>query len=254
MITHLYRYPIKGLSPEPLQQMALQAGEGLAGDRVFAIARKPGNFDPAKAEAQPKHKFLMLMRDEALAALHTRYDPSTGVLTIHDGDTLAISAALADEQDCAALEAYFKAYLNDPALAPKVVSAPGHKFTDISVVSPAKMRALSLVNMASIKDLERAAGQEIAPLRFRANIYFTDVPAWQELEWVGREIMIGGARAKVVLRTKRCAATQVNPVTAQRDANVPALIKTHFGHFDMGIYAEIESSAEVSLEDPITLL
>lgn len=254
MITQLYRYPVKGLSPEALHHMDLLAGEGLAGDRVFAIARTPSSFDAAKAQAQPKHKFLMLMRDEALAALETRYEDASGVLTIYKDGALAIAATLDRADDCAALEAFFRAYLEDPKLEPKVVRAPGHKFTDISVVSPEKMRALSLINEQSVQDLERACGQSVEPLRFRANIYFKDVPAWQELDWVGREIMIGGTRAKVVMRTKRCAATQVNPATAARDINVPVLINTHFGHFDMGVYAEVCSDAQVSIGDPITLL
>ncbi|HEC85870.1 MAG TPA: MOSC domain-containing protein, partial [Thioploca sp.] len=29
-ITHLYRYPIKGMSPEALQRVSLQAGEAIA--------------------------------------------------------------------------------------------------------------------------------------------------------------------------------------------------------------------------------
>ncbi|HIE03124.1 MAG TPA: MOSC domain-containing protein, partial [Thiotrichaceae bacterium] len=38
IITHLYRYPIKGLSPEPLQRVAVQAGEMMPLDRCFALA------------------------------------------------------------------------------------------------------------------------------------------------------------------------------------------------------------------------
>ena len=40
-------------------------------------------------------------------------------------------------------------------------------------------------------------------------------------------------------RTQRCAATEVNPQTAERDLRVPFLLRKHYGHLDMGIYAEI---------------
>lgn len=41
--------------------MVLTVAEGLDGDCVFALARTP--------KAAPKHKFLMLMRDELLTGL-----------------------------------------------------------------------------------------------------------------------------------------------------------------------------------------
>lgn len=254
MITHLYRFPVKGLSGERRTALCLEAGEGIKGDRAIALARKPENFNRATAKAQPKHKFLMLMRDEALAALETSYDDASDMLTIEQPGGRTISADLSNDRGRKSIETFFKDYLGDDTLDPKIVSAPGHKFTDISVVSPEKMRAISLINMASLEALDRAEGLELHPLRFRANIYFSGVFAWEELDWVGREIMIGSARAKVVMRTKRCAATQVNPLSAQRDANVPALIKQHFGHFEMGIYAEVLSGAEVSLGDTVTLV
>lgn len=247
MITQLYRYPVKGLSPEPREALQLIAGEGITGDRAIAIARKPGAFDETAPQAQPKHKFLMLMRDEALAALQTAYDDESNVLSVTQPDGTQLDADISSEAGRQSLEAFFKRYLGNEALAPQVVRSPGHKFTDISVVSPQKMRAISLINMQSIQALEKAQGFVCDPLRFRANIYFTGIPAWDELDWVGRDIMIGGARAKVVMRTKRCAATQVNPRTAQRDADVPAYIKAHFGHFDMGIYAEVISTADIQI-------
>ena len=66
-------------------------------------------------------------------------------------------------------------------------------------------------------------------------------------------MQIGGATARIVKRTKRCPATNVNPDTAARDMNLPADIRKHFGHFDMGIYAEVETSGEVRLGDALSL-
>lgn len=254
VITQLYRYPVKGLSPEPRQTLQLLAGEGIRADRAIAIARKPGVFDHNAPVAQPKHKFLMLMRDAALAALRTSYDDERGILTIAQPDGPTLEADLSNTAGCQAVEAFLKRYLGDAALAPQVVQAPGHKFTDISVSSPQKMRAISLINIQSVKALEAAQGFVCDPLRFRANVYFDGSPAWEELSWVGKEIMIGGARARVVMRTRRCAATQVNPRTAQRDEDVPAYIKAHFGHFDMGVYAEVLSTADIEIGGRVSLV
>ena len=116
------------------------------------------------------------------------------------------------------------------------------------------MRAISLVNLASVRALEKATGRKIDHRRFRANICFDGAPAWDELNWVDRNVQIGAASARVVKRTKRCPATDVNPDTATRDINLPAEIRKHFGHFDMGIYAEVETSGEIRLGDTLSLI
>ena len=51
-IAALYRYPVKGLSPEPLERVSLQAGGTFPGDRAFAIENGPSGFDPAIWEEQ----------------------------------------------------------------------------------------------------------------------------------------------------------------------------------------------------------
>jgi uncharacterized protein YcbX len=72
-IASLQRYPVKGLSPEPLTHVALTKGDYFPGDRLFAIENGPAGFDPDNPQHQPKIKFLMLMRNESLARLKTRY-------------------------------------------------------------------------------------------------------------------------------------------------------------------------------------
>ena len=250
MITNLYRYPVKGLSPEPLTKMSLTVEHGLAGDRVFAIARKPEYFDPEKPKAEPKTKFIMLMRDEALAALNTHMDD--GRLIIEKAGDILLDVDAGTQ--AGEVETFFADYVGDEKLSPRWVNAPGHKFTDISVVSPEKMRAISIINLNSVRALEKAVGTPIDPLRFRANIYIDDVPAWAEFDWMDQGVSIGSAKAKIVMRTRRCAATQVNPSTAQRDLDIPALIKQHFGHMDMGVYAEVSSDGVATKGEPVTLI
>lgn len=249
LIRYLYRYPVKGLSGEPLERVRLETGRGIPIDRSMAIARRPGNFDPAAPRAVSKDKFLMLMRDEALARLTSRYDEEQRRLRIVENGITRLSVSLADEAGRSRLAAFMKDFVGDAGLQPVVVEAPDHQFTDISVVSPEKMRAVSLINLASVKALSEAIGKPVDHRRFRANIYFDGVPAWRELDWLDREITIGACRLKVTMRTRRCAATQVNPDTAERDINVPAEIKRYFGHFDMGVYAEVMDGGDVAVGD-----
>ena len=55
----IYRYPIKGLSPEPLERTELAVHETLPGDRLYAIENGPSGFDPAAPRHQPKQRYLM---------------------------------------------------------------------------------------------------------------------------------------------------------------------------------------------------
>ena len=75
----IYRYPVKGLSPEKPGAGTAEPGATFPADRMFAIENGPSGFDPAAPCYQPKTRFLMLMRNERLATLDTHYDDATGM-------------------------------------------------------------------------------------------------------------------------------------------------------------------------------
>ena len=85
----------------------------------------------------------MLARDEALALLQTRYDAVVDTLTIQKGTDTLLTAPLATEAGRSDIEKFFFTYLGKNELAPRLVRAPKHKFTDISAVSPDKIRAIT---------------------------------------------------------------------------------------------------------------
>ncbi|PZD74716.1 hypothetical protein C1752_00988 [Acaryochloris thomasi RCC1774] len=252
MIRNIYRYPVKGLSGEELATVTLLEGRGMPLDRRFAIARSPDVFDPDHPVAKPKGQFLMLMRDEGLALLNTRFDDASGRLSIEQDGIEKLNVSLDDANDRSRLAQFLKIHLRVDKIEPVVVSATDHKFTDISVVSPQKMNAVSLINLSSVKALGAAIGQDIDHRRFRANFYFDGVEPWSEFDWMDKDITLGGTRLRVTMRTKRCPATQVNPETAQRDIDVPRELKHHFGHSDIGVYAEVIEGGEVSVGAPLS--
>jgi uncharacterized protein YcbX len=73
-VTAIYRYPVKGLSAERMDRVALMPGQCLPHDRRFAIALGSTRFNPQRPEWLSKIHFIMLMRDEKLARLETRFD------------------------------------------------------------------------------------------------------------------------------------------------------------------------------------
>jgi hypothetical protein len=73
------------------------------------------------------------------------------------------------------------------------------------------------------------AVRRIDPLRFRANLYIDGARPWEEFDWVGRDIKIGGVAFSVDRKNGRCGATNVNPVTGQRDLDIPGSLRAAFG-------------------------
>lgn len=245
----IYRYPVKGLSPELLAKTALQPGETLPADRRYAIENGPIGFDPADPKYYPKIRFLMLMRNERLAGLQTRFDDATNVLTISHNDAEAARGNLETPEGRGAIETFFAENFS-PELKgpPKVLAAPGHSFSDVAA------KVVSIINLASVAAIETIVGQPVNPLRFRGNLYVSGWPAWHEFDLLGKELTIGGARLKVIKRIVRCAAVNVDPVTAERDLNIPQALMQMFDHADCGVYAEVITGGTIAAGDTITEL
>ena len=247
-VAAIYRYPVKGLSPEPLERTTLTPLNCLPHDRRFALARAATQIDPLRPEWLHKSHFFMLMRDEKLAQLRTRFDDASGEFNIERDGRMLLRARITDAAGCAEIDAFFADFLKDlPGGPPRVVEAPGHTFADAKQKpGAAGCQYVSFINLASIAALEKVVGVPVDPLRFRANVYFSGTPAWSELEWVGSDIAVGQERLRVVSPITRCAATMVNPTTAERDLNIPAILQREFSHNCMGVYGEVEMAGEIA--------
>lgn len=241
-IKSIYRYPLKGFSPQPLEQVSCQTGETLPFDRAFAVENGPSKFDSQNPRYLPKISFLMLMRDERLATLRTEFDEDSQTLTIfRDGKQVA-SGQLTDPTGRRIIEQFLSAYMNFSLRgAPKIVSAAGHSFSDVPV------KCLHLVNLASVRDLERTIGRQVDPLRFRANLYFDGCEPWEELTWVGKKLVSDDLTLSIIDRTTRCEATNVNPDKGIRDMAIPTTLFRTWGHSDFGIYAKVANDGQLSV-------
>ncbi len=243
-ITHLYRYPIKGMSPEELQRVSLKTGETMPLDRCFALAHGTNHFNPDAPQHLPKTHFLMLMKNERLAALSTIYNDSTGILQIFQKEKQLVSGCLQESDGRKAIENFLAQYLGDEIRGiPKLVQAPKHSFSDVDA------KVLSCINLASVRELEKVLGTTVHPLRFRANVYFDETPPWDELNWVGKEFILGTAKVRVFKPIQRCAATNVNPQTAERDLQIPSSLLKTFKHCYLGIYVQVIDDGEVAAGD-----
>jgi uncharacterized protein YcbX len=240
---------VKGLSPEPLLRTGLTPGQTIAGDRIYAIENGPSGFDPAAPAYFPKTRFLMLMRNERLAGLVTRFDDATHVLTVRHGNEEIARGDLSTAQGRAAIEAFFARYCaSDLRGPPRILHAAGHSFSDVA------RKVVSLINLASVAEIETLVGAPVHPLRFRGNLYVAGWPAWREFDLVGREIAIGArARLKIVKRIARCAATNVDPDSGVRDLDIPASLIRNYDHMDCGVYGEVIAEGEIAVGDEVSL-
>ena len=169
-IQAIYRYPVKGLSPQPLGRVTLKPGETLPADRLYAIENGPSGFDPAAPAYFPKQRFLMLMRNERLASLRTDYDEANHTLTIFWEGREAAAGDLRTKEGRLAVEAFFRRFMPDELRGPpKVLFGEDHSFSDVA------KKVVSIINLASVAAVENAWGQPVNPLRFR----WTKYPARQ---------------------------------------------------------------------------
>jgi MOSC domain-containing protein len=248
-VKSLYRYPVKGLSPQALTRIRLEPGQTVPADRLYAIENGPCGFDPAAPAYFPKIRFLMLMRNERLAALRTDYDEASHTLAIHSDGQEAARGDLRTAQGRAAIERFLAAYCADELHGPpKVLFGDGHSFSDVA------KKVVSIINLASVADIETLVGAPVDPLRFRGNLYVSGWPAWHEFDLLGQELKVGNdVRLKVVKRIMRCAATNVEPATGIRDLNIPKTLQQNFSHADCGIYAEVVAGGELAVGDQVLL-
>jgi uncharacterized protein YcbX len=246
-IQAIYRYPVKGLSPQPLARTSLSPGRTVPCDRLYAVENGPSGFDPANPAYFPKIRFLMLMRNARLASLQTAFDEDSHTLIVTWERREAARGDLRTPEGRAAIERFFAEFCADELRGPpKVLNAPGHSFSDVA------RKVVSIINLASVAELENVAGAPVHPLRFRGNLYVEGWPAWHEFGLLGSEIALGPqAKLKVIKRIVRCAATEVDPDTGIRDLPIPRTLMDSYGHADCGVYAEVIEGGEIAVGDRI---
>jgi uncharacterized protein YcbX len=248
-VAAIYRHPVKGFTPESLTHVDLAPGEGFPFDRLWAVENGPSGFDPAAPAFTPKQKFTVLMAIAKVAAVRTNLDEAAGVLTAEAPGATTFIGDLDDPGARDAFAAWLTPILGEDVRGPlKVVDGGrGFRFTDHP------QGQVSIINLASVRDLSERMGVELDPLRMRGNFYVEGWPAWAENEWTDRELMLGWARAKVFKPIVRCAATHVNPTTAERDVEVVKGLFDNYGHMFCGIYVHVTSSGRVGLGDAVTI-
>jgi uncharacterized protein YcbX len=252
-VEYLYRYPVKGLTAEALEAAEVQPGGCIPWDRAFALAQGDSGFDPKQPAWLQKANFMCQARNAKIAALASVFEPRDGMLTIRAPDGSSVSADALTASGRAKITTYLVAWLGEdarftPAAAPVFQYVPGHSFCD------QREKVVSLINMASLHDYEAKVGARRHRRRFRANVWFSGAAPWSERNWVGQHIQLGGAVLRITKGIVRCPATEVNPVTAKRDADPVAELRQFYGHTELGVHAVVIEGGRFELGDSIEVL
>lgn len=222
-VVALYRYPVKGFTPEPCERLTVLADGRVAGDRVlnFRFADAPVADD----QWCRKYHGVVLANTPGLARLQVRFDEH--VLRVR---MTIDSKMLADE----ALDAAGRQRLTD-AITQYVLALEENPLKDHPERLPLKLVGdgvtpryqdnvagqVTLHSRASLASAAAALNDAgLSELRFRSNIAIDGVEAWQEQSWVGHSVRIGGVKFATVVPKVRCLATHANPHTGARDLQV----------------------------------
>ena len=245
-VASICRHPVKGLTPEQLSSVRLEAGAYFPHDRLYAIEVGPSGFDPENPKHISKQRFTVLARFPALARIKTRLDDATGTFHLGDAHGFGVETRLHTEEGRATVERFLQAFLGEEAPGKlRVLESPqGYRFMDHP------QGYISVMNLASVRAVEQAIGQPVDPLRFRANIYVDGLKPWAEDEWiVGQRMQLGAAGLAMFKPIVRCVATHVNLDTGERDIDMVGQLREHFGRDTLGNYFSIIKDGAVKAGD-----
>lgn len=249
-LDEICRYPVKGLSADIMPTAKLTIGGALPLDRKWGIIHTASAIDASSPKWAPKKNFLMMAKDEKIGWLSSKFNEDGNILTILRKGKQISRGSLDDPMGKQVLQTFLTGFMPGGARGhPKIVKAPAEDcFTDVPE------NYLSIINLESVKDLEtRIIRDEVHPHRFRGNLYISGAPAWSELGWIGKKLIIGDVELEVVEPIARCQATNIIPGKGEVNMNIPLSLQKAYGHRNCGVYVKVTKGGTIHPSDEITV-
>lgn len=222
-VVALYRYPLKGFTPERCSALTVLPEGRVAGDRVLAL--RFADAPVADDRWCRKYEGVVLANTPGLARLQARYVHERGRLHVALGDRVLVDEAIDWPGRRSIVEA-----LTDYVLGLDENPLKGHparlplKLVGDGVTPRYQDNEAGQVTLHSRETLASAAAAlgdpGLSDQRFRHNIVIEGVAPWAELSWLGRPLRIGAVELEAVKLKTRCLATHANPLTGDRDLMV----------------------------------
>lgn len=248
-LQNIWQFPIKGLAGLALSDAKLEIGSGIPDDRRFAITRgvvSDGSWLPSGV-------LYVNARVDNLLKFDVETTSENGIkITSPDGEQLSFYPDSAESIELAnkRMGGFMQPAGVDPSLpVPQIVEQD-----DKTGIWDYTDTPLSIINTASSDEIGKALDLPLDPLRFRGNLVVSDLPAWEEISWIGKRIRIGAAEIEVLRPIVRCPAPGVNPQSGERDIAFAEAMPGHFGHAYCGVYAVTVKPGKIALNDTITIV
>src|SRR5215470_14688151 len=218
-VAALYRYPMKGFTPEECETLTVLDDGRIAGDRVLGL--RFADTAAGDEAGSKKTEMVALMNTPGLARLHLRFEQEARRVRLSCASTVLVDEVLTEEgrQRLATTVAEYVLTLAENPLAGHPERLPLRVIGD--GITPryhdAEAGQVTLHGRGSLHALMAAlAHADGSERRFRSNIALGGLGAWEELRWVGRRVGIGTVTFDVVRPKGRCLETQANPTTEER--------------------------------------
>jgi uncharacterized protein YcbX len=230
-VVALYRYPVKGFTPEACVALTALPEGRVAWDRVLGF--RFADSSAPEGVWSKKHEFVALVNTPGIARLQLRfYHRALRLRILSDGPVLVEGELDPDSRvRIASAVADFVLGLEENPLSGHPERLPLRLVGD--GVTPRyqdnEAGQITLHSRESLAAVAAAAGDPaLDELRFRSNIIIEGVNAWDEQDWMGRRIRIGDIPFDVVRQKTRCLATHANPRTGERDLPLMTTLVTTF--------------------------
>jgi uncharacterized protein YcbX len=245
-VAALWRHPIKSHGREAISDVVLETGRTMPWDRHWAVTHEQSKLsldDPAWVMCR---NFMTATRTPGLAGIWAELDCDHARLHLRHADLGELDFCPDKAEDVARfLEWVAPLCPTDKSHPTGIVAAPNRGMTDTDYPS------VSIMSHASHAAVANKLGHSLARERWRGNIWIDGVAAWDEFNWIGKDIQIGDAMLRVQEPIERCMLTAANPTTGTRDTDVLGALRSGWGHQNFGIYATVINGGKVQLNDKI---
>ncbi|CAH0216147.1 MOSC domain-containing protein [Microbacterium sp. Bi128] len=254
----LYRYPVKGFTPERRDELVVQPDGRVKGDRSLAFAF--ADVESPDDTVWPKSRGLALMGVPSLARIAVAYDDAARHVRLRVDD-IDVDADIDDPAGRAELAAAVTAYLRTTPDARLLEEEGVLPFAFVGDGRTSRFQDrpqgyVSLHGAASVADVDAAVPAPVDDRRFRSNVVLAGTAPWEELEWAGT-LRIGDVAFTVQKPIERCAAITANPDTGVRDARLLRVLTSQFGQATptLGILLlPVDGGGTIRVGDEVTVI
>jgi uncharacterized protein YcbX len=254
IISSIHFSPIKSLSFTNIESCEIKKNLGILNDRKFAFSRV---IDAEKAlliEKNPNDRklnnFLSLKNSPVLNKYNFTYKDNKLALILGGEEQVSIIADDLDQRS----KLINKLIDLESSLKKPIFLLQNNEFPFYDTSNSNKVfNSISLINLNSIGEFEKRINQKVEFQRFRGNFYVDGIDAWEERNWIGKNIKINNVLFKVERNIPRCVAINLKPKTDHSDLNLLQSLKKAYNHFDMGIYLRSLNDGKIKVGNAIKL-